>query len=636
MSTSKPLKTLSSPQNSHEIRSAFTRDGRFTNFKKVFFRTFHTHRIAARTFAFTMLSVLAWLPAMSHALDISQGWRFTKGDDPAWAQPEFDDSAWKPIDIGTPWEKAGHDGYDGYGWYRLRVNVPVEASEGAYFKQYQRLTLLLGAVDDVDVTYFNGVEVGRTGSAPEDTKGHYETIRRYDVPAEHIRWNAENVIAVRVFDSDGDGGMYKGTPTLSEPVWTDFVSVDIDHGHADGIYPAGSLMDLSAMIRNTAFETLKGTVRFQVGSDTWLAEQREIFADISKPAQLSAGKSHLETLTFKPPAAGFYQVTCTFIRDGDETDISQSRMRGYAPEKMDRPTDSPKDIRTFWDKSIGDLATVAPQYKIEPSPEWSTDQTDCYLVEMRSLGNVRIRGWYEVPKSPGPHPVLLRVPGYTQGMQPAQSIPDMAVLSLNIRGHGNSTDDEPGFYWGGEADDYLLRGLDDPQKFFYRGAIMDCLRGVDFVSSRPEVDTKRIGITGGSQGGMLSFAAAALDKRIALSAPDIPFVVDSMKGFKMTVWPGIIIWRWHARDPKHNTWELAGATFSYVDPKNLAEWVECPVLMGVGLQDNVAPAPTAFAAYNQLRNSKDYRVYPEAGHGTPPEHLVAKMAWIRERFALVK
>ena len=79
-------------------------------------------------------------------------------------------------------------------------------SEGTYFKHYQRLMLLLWAVDDVDVTYFNGVEVGRTGSAPEDTKGHYETIRRYDVPAENIRWNAENVIAVRVFDGDGDGG----------------------------------------------------------------------------------------------------------------------------------------------------------------------------------------------------------------------------------------------------------------------------------------------------------------------------------------------------------------------------------------------------------------------------------------------
>ena len=611
------------------VAHAFTRDGRCPTVPKMFFRSSLSHRKIL-----TILLSLVWLPATTQALDIAEGWRFTKGDDPAWAQPEFDDSAWKPIDVGKPWEKAGHEGYDGYGWYRLRVSVPAAASEGAYFKHYQRLTLLLGTVDDVDVTYFNGVEVGRTGSAPDDTKGHYETIRRYDVPAKHIRWDAENVIAVRVFDSDGDGGLHKGAPKLSAPVWNDFVMVDIAHAHADGIYPTGAPMDLSATIRNTAFETLKGTVRFQVGSDTWLVDQRETFADISKPVQLSAGKSHLETLTFEPPSAGFYQVTCTFIRDGDKTPISQSRMRGYAPEKMNRPAKAPKDLRAFWDKTIAELATVAPQYKVEPSPKWSTEQTDCFLVEMRSLGDVRIRGWFEVPKSAGPHPVLLRVPGYTQGMMPTQSIPDMAVLSLNIRGHGNSTDDEPAYQWWGPGD-YLLRGLDDPQKFFYRGAIMDCLRGIDFVVSRPEIDTKRIAITGGSQGGMLSFATAALDKRIALSAPDIPFVVDSMKGFKITAWPGMVVRHWLGRDPK-NTWELAGATFSYVDPKNLAGWVECPVLMGVGLQDNVAPAPTAFAAYNQVRGPKAYRIYPEAGHSTPPKHEVAKMAWIRERFALEK
>jgi cephalosporin-C deacetylase-like acetyl esterase len=585
-----------------------------------------------RRSALALTILLAWLPLTSQARDISKGWRFTTGDDVAWAQPEFDDAGWKPIEVGKPWEKAGYEDYDGYGWYRLRVRLPKAESERAYFKQYQRLTLLLGAVDDVDVTYFNGVEVGRTGSAPNDTKGHHETVRRYEVPAKHIQWDAENVIAVRVFDSDGDGGMHKGTPTLSVPVWTDFVEVDIDHGHADGLYPAGAPMDLSATIRNAAFESFEGKVRFRVGSDTWLTDERESFADISRPLQLAAGKSHIETLKFEPPAAGFYQVTCTFTRDGDKTPISQSRMRGYAPEKMVRPPKPPKDLRAFWDDTIAELATVAPQYKVELSPEWSTEQTDCFLVEMRSLGDVRIRGWFEVPKSAGPHPVLLRVPGYTQGMKPTQSIPDMAVLSLNIRGHGNSTDDEPAYQWWGPGD-YLLRGLDDPQKFFYRGAIMDCLRAVDFVASRPDVDTKRIAITGGSQGGMLSFTTAALDKRIALIAPDIPFVVDSMKGFEMTAWPGMVVRHWLGRDPK-NTWERAGATFSYIDPKNLAGWIECPVLMGVGLQDTAASAPCAFAAYNQLRGPKEYRVYPEAGHSTPPEHEVVKMRWIREQFAI--
>ena len=580
----------------------------------------------------TLTILLAWLSQTSQARDLSKGWRFTTGDDVAWAQPEFDDSAWKPIEVGKPWEKAGHKGYDGYGWYRLRVSLPKVESEEAYFKQYQRLTLLLGAVDDVDVTYFNGMEVGRTGSAPDDTKGHHETIRRYEVPAKHIQWDAENVIAVRVFDSDGDGGMHQGTPTLSVPVWSDFVAVEIDHAHADGIYPAGAPMDLSATIRNTTFESIEGAVRFQVGSDTWLTDERETFADISKPVQLAAGKSHIETLRFEPPAPDFYQVTCTFTRQGDKTPISQSRMRAYAPEKMVRPPEPPKDLRAFWDESIAELATVDPQYKVEPSPEGSTAKTDCFLVEMRSLGDVRIRGWFEVPKSAGPHPVLLRVPGYTQGMMPTKLITDMAVLSLNIRGHGNSTEDEPAYAWWGPGD-YLLRGLDDPQKFFYRGAIMDCLRGVDFVTSRPEVDIKRIGITGGSQGGMLSFAAAALDKRIVLSAPDIPFIPDSMKGFKTTAWPGMIVRHWLGRDPK-NTWEVAGATFSYIDPKNLAGWIECPLLMGVGLQDTAATAPTAFAAYNQVRGPKEYRVYSKAGHSTPPEHKVVKMAWIREQFAI--
>ncbi len=43
---------------------------------------------------------------------------------------------------------------------------------------------------------------------------------------------------------------------------------------------------------------------------------------------------------------------------------------------LDRPTDAPKDLRAFWDKTIAELATVAPQYKVEPSPEWSTESHD--------------------------------------------------------------------------------------------------------------------------------------------------------------------------------------------------------------------------------------------------------------------
>jgi cephalosporin-C deacetylase len=106
-----------------------------------------------------------------------------------------------------------------------------------------------------------------------------------------------------------------------------------------------------------------------------------------------------------------------------------------------------------------------------------------------------------------------------------------------------------------------------------------------------------------------------------------------MKGFQMTGWSGMAVRHWGARDPK-KTWERPATTFSHIDPKNLARWVECSVLRGVGLQDTAAPASTGFAAYNQLRGPKEYRVYPEAGHRTPPEHVVLKMKWTREQFAI--
>ena len=161
---------------------------------------------------------------------------------------------------------------------------------------------------------------------------------------------------------------------------------------------------------------------------------------------------------------------------------------------------------------------------------------------------------------------------------PVRSISDMAVFSLNIRGHGNSTDDEPAYNWWGLGD-YVLRGIHTPEKYFYRAAILDCVRALDFLTTLPKVDPKRIAITGGSQGGLLSFATAALDKRIVLCAPDIPFVMDSMRSFEITNWPGSIIRQWVGRSPENNTWQKAN-TMKYVDPKNLAKLIKCPGIYG--------------------------------------------------------
>ncbi|MGI8499347.1 MAG: sialate O-acetylesterase [Gemmatimonadaceae bacterium] len=115
-----------------------------------------------------------------------------------WAATALDDSHWETIVTPKTWEQAGYDGMDGVAWYRTTFTLTgQEASRG--------VRLGLGTIDDSDVSWVNGVEVGRTSLA-------WNRARVYDVPPSALHAGS-NVIAVRVEDTGGDGGIY-GDPAL--------------------------------------------------------------------------------------------------------------------------------------------------------------------------------------------------------------------------------------------------------------------------------------------------------------------------------------------------------------------------------------------------------------------------------------
>lgn len=148
------------------------------------------------------------LDALRLDLTISSGWKFSTGDDPEWKDPRFDDSNWKNIIVPEYWESQGYPDYDGFAWYRLRMNVPADLVK-------YRLILLLGKIDDFDETYLNGEKVGRTGNMAtrvQDIPGSdaYQQLRAYTIPPGLIHTDRPNVIAVRVYDGFKDGGIYAG------------------------------------------------------------------------------------------------------------------------------------------------------------------------------------------------------------------------------------------------------------------------------------------------------------------------------------------------------------------------------------------------------------------------------------------
>jgi beta-galactosidase len=129
-------------------------------------------------------------------------WLFLRGDNPAWKTRELNDSAWHKVTLPDTWEN--HSGYTSnnvYGWFRRRVEIPADC-RGKDFD------LLIGRIDDVDEVFFNGQRIGGTGSFPPDYKWADTVDRRYRVPASLVRGDGTDLIAVRVFDGNNNGGIY--------------------------------------------------------------------------------------------------------------------------------------------------------------------------------------------------------------------------------------------------------------------------------------------------------------------------------------------------------------------------------------------------------------------------------------------
>ena len=123
-----------------------------------------------------------------------------------WAAPDFDDSDWFTVPVPSNWETAGFDGMDGVAWYRTRFELTEDETK-------RGVKLGLGMIDDSDITWVNGVEVGRMDNA-------WNRARLYEVPSRVLKVG-ENVISVRVEDFQGGGG-------IAGPRETVFVDVDGD------------------------------------------------------------------------------------------------------------------------------------------------------------------------------------------------------------------------------------------------------------------------------------------------------------------------------------------------------------------------------------------------------------------------
>ena len=112
-----------------------------------------------------------------------------------WAGADVDAGEWENMDLPKNWEQAGLD-IDGIVWFRKLIDLPQEWAG-------KDLLLEMTPIDDYDITFFNGQKVGGMGL---DSGSPWQTPRVYTIPGLLVK-AGKNVIAVRVFDTGGGGGI---------------------------------------------------------------------------------------------------------------------------------------------------------------------------------------------------------------------------------------------------------------------------------------------------------------------------------------------------------------------------------------------------------------------------------------------
>ncbi|WP_353853850.1 acetylxylan esterase [Bacillus sp. Bos-x628] len=310
-------------------------------------------------------------------------------------------------------------------------------------------------------------------------------------------------------------------------------------------------------------------------------------------------------------------------------DLPLEELNVYKPKKTARP-----DFSSFWRASLAALDKIEAEPTLEPF-SYPVKGVKVYRLTYQSFGNSRIEGWYAVPDHGGSHPALVRFHGYNYSYDGDiheivnWALHGYATFGMLVRGQGGSEDTT--VTPGGQALGWMTKGILSKETYYYRGVYLDAVRALEVIRSFPEIDHSRIGVIGGSQGGALAIAAAALSDIPKVVVADYPYLSNFERAVDVALQePYLEINSYIRRNSDPEAEKKAFETLSYFDLINLAGWVKQPTLMAIGLIDQVTPPSTVFAVYNHLQTDKVLKVYRYFGHEFIPAFQTEKLSFLRK------
>jgi cephalosporin-C deacetylase len=275
------------------------------------------------------------------------------------------------------------------------------------------------------------------------------------------------------------------------------------------------------------------------------------------------------------------------------------------------PTRKPDDFEAFWDDVLRQAAAIPLNAELVADPLRTSDDVEVFQVYWDSLEHVRIAAWYCRPARRADRTAaIMLLPGYQMDPPIPKEWARKGYLALSVAPRGKLRSHRqfnPGY------PNLLTHNIVDRHTYAYRGFYVDTWRGIDFLLSRPEVDPARIGVTGSSQGGGLTITTAAMRPEVRAAAAGAPYLCGFMDAIELThTYPYEEINDYLRAWPERRA--QVEETLAYFDGINFADRITCPIVVNIGLQDNVVPPETGHALFERIA-AGDKRLYPYDGHG---------------------
>jgi cephalosporin-C deacetylase len=286
-------------------------------------------------------------------------------------------------------------------------------------------------------------------------------------------------------------------------------------------------------------------------------------------------------------------------------------MAAHNPAEYGTAVVKPGDFDKFWEDVLAQAAKIPLNTTLTPVPLRSTPEVEVFEVHYDSLDHLRIAGWYCRPRgATGPLPAMVFYPGYISEptLPKSYALRGYACFGVaprgKLRSHAQYNPGYPGL---------LTHNITDRNTYGYRGFYVDAWRVIDLLDALPEVDGARIGVQGGSQGGALTLLAAAMCPQIAAAAAQAPYLAGMIDAIRLTnSYPYEEINEYLHLHPEAQA--DVEATLAYFDVHNFVDRIRCPIIVNIGLNDDVCPPETGYAVYEKI-GSAQKQLYPYAGHG---------------------